>query len=161
MWTLLYTYNLIIFSENSIQTPTISRKNLKLKCRLGIPVCFLNSFFFNTGNPLGVHTQGFVGVSYPGEALGQRVSHTFGIRTCDPSDSFLTILPLSHWDGQKFGLGTKLMSCSLRIYLLVVAATLTLNSPNPAQSWDSNEVIEGTKVFLILAEGEGRNTVLK
>ena len=31
-------------------------------------------FFFNTGNPLGVHTQGFVGVSYPGAALGQRVS---------------------------------------------------------------------------------------
>ena len=35
-------------------------------------------------NPLGVHTQGFVGVSYPGTALGQRVSHIFGIRTCDP-----------------------------------------------------------------------------
>ena len=103
-----------------------------LKCRLGIPVCFW--ILFNTGNPLGVHTQGFVGVSYPGEALGQRVSHIFGvshmfgIRTCDPCDSFLTILPLSHWDGQKFGLGTKLMSCSLRIYLLVWAKTMTTSS---------------------------------
>ena len=32
-------------------------------------------------------------------------------------------------DGQKFGLGTPLMSCSLGIYLLVVATTMTLNSP--------------------------------
>ena len=52
-------------------------------------MCFLN--FFSTRNPLGVYTQGFVGASYPG-ALGQRVIHFFGIRTCDPCDSFLTIL---------------------------------------------------------------------
>ena len=40
---------------------------------------------------LGVNIQGFVGVSYLGAALGQRVSQSFGIRTCDPCDSFLTI----------------------------------------------------------------------
>ena len=53
---------------------------------------FLNSF--NTGYPLGVNTQGFVGVSYSGVALGQRVSHIFGIRNCIQN---LIQFPFSTW----------------------------------------------------------------
>ena len=54
-----------------------------------------------------------------------------------------TILPLSHWDGQKFGLGSNLMSCSLRIYLLVQARTMTSCNPhlhpNERNQWEREE----------------------
>ena len=75
------------------QPNSISVSNIILRSNVDLE-CYQSGFkLFDRGNRQA--TRGytrFVGVSYQGVALGQRVFHILGNGTCDTCDSSLTIL---------------------------------------------------------------------